>query len=96
MLLLFKGLKLRKGKKYFIYGVLKVFHLPTFFLAQTGTAQSHDDIAWSSSDSEQSDDGSRDQRRSTVLVQQRHRRPTAPIQTCGKVLCKPGTDEGMS
>lgn len=69
--------------------------MPTFFLAQTGTAQSHENIAWSSSDSEQSNDGNSDQRRSTILLQQKHRRPTAPIQTCGKEMCKPGTDEGV-
>lgn len=69
--------------------------MPTFFLAQTGTAQSHEDIAWSSSDSEQSDDGNSDQRHITALVQQKHKRPTAPIQTCGKVMCKLGTDEGV-
>lgn len=69
--------------------------MPTFFLERTGPAQSHEDIAWSSSDSEQSDDGTSDQRRSTILVQQKHRRPTAPIQICGKVMCEPGTDEGV-
>ncbi|XP_075877686.1 DNA repair-scaffolding protein isoform X2 [Nelusetta ayraudi] len=86
-----QGLKNIKSSGRKLSVIRKLVESP--LIAQTGTAQSHDDIAWSSSDSEQSDDGSRDQRRSTVLVQQRHRRPTAPIQTCGKVLCKPGTDE---
>lgn len=64
------------------------------FPAQTDSVQSHEDIAWSSSDSDQSDDGSHELHLSRVTVQQRERRPTAPIQGCSKVPHKPSTDEG--
>lgn len=70
---------------------------------QTSAVHCNEDpvhIAWSSSDSEQSDDETQDQHLSRVVAQQqqqrpqRPERPTAPIQSYTRALRMLSTDKG--
>lgn len=75
------------------------FLYPCLFPARTGAIQSHEHIAWSSSDSEQSDDEGHEQHPSKVVTQQqqllqRPRRPTAPIQDYSRAKHMLSPDKG--
>lgn len=69
---------------------------------QTSAVHPNEDsvhIAWSSSDSEQSDDETQEQHLSGVVAQQQQRpqrpgRPTAPIQSYTRALHMLSTDKG--